>query len=231
MKQKIQNKEYNGIVYMYKNIINDKIYIGQTIHEKRRKREHELSGILGNEYLFSRAIKKYGFQNFTYQVLFRIDGNGKDVQDRLNFFEKYYIKKFKSSNLDFGYNLVEGGNSSLGWVPSEETKAKIKRNHANVKKENHPMWGKHHSEETKRKISEANKKYIPTEETKRKISFANLGKTAKQILCVETEIIYDSVIYASQSTGIGYSNLKKCAQGHNKTAGGYHWKYICGKKY
>ena len=52
------SKEYlYGIIYKYTNKINKKVYIGQTINESRRKREHrEAKG----DYPFHRAIRKYG---------------------------------------------------------------------------------------------------------------------------------------------------------------------------
>jgi endogenous inhibitor of DNA gyrase (YacG/DUF329 family) len=56
---------------------------------------------------------------------------------------------------------------------SEETRKKI--SDAN-KGENNPMYGKHHSEETKKKISEANKGKHLSEETKKKLSDVHKGK-------------------------------------------------------
>ena len=53
---------------------------------------------------------------------------------------------------------------------SEETKQKISANHANFKGEKHPMYGKSHSEETKQKIREAMKGKQHAEETKMKMS-------------------------------------------------------------
>lgn len=60
---------------------------------------------------------------------------------------------------------------------SDETLAKISAN-PNVahKKENHPLWCKHHSEETKQKISLANKgKCKMTEKHKDELSKINTG--------------------------------------------------------
>lgn len=60
---------------------------------------------------------------------------------------------------------------------SEETLAKIRSNpNISHKKENHPFWGKHLSEETKRKISLANKgKNRMTKEQKEKLKETNTG--------------------------------------------------------
>lgn len=66
---------------------------------------------------------------------------------------------------------------------SEETRKKMRENHADFRGEKHPMFGKHHTKETKEKISLAKKgspsptkgKHL-SEETKRKLSDAMKGK-------------------------------------------------------
>ena len=64
--------------------------------------------------------------------------------------EQYYIKFFKTLWPN-GYNLTEGGD---GVIPCEETKKKMSQSRSGEK--NH-FYGKHHSDESKRKISESNK--------------------------------------------------------------------------
>ena len=87
--------------------------------------------------------------------------------------EQYYIKLFKTLWPN-GYNLTEGGD---GCVASEETRKKMSQNHYDCSGENHPMFGKKHSEETKKKLSDSHKgKPSPnkgkpmSEEQKKKIS-------------------------------------------------------------
>ena len=48
----------------------------------------------------------------------------------------------------------------------------------------------------------------------------------KKVLCVELNIIYDSIKDASLQTGINAGNISNCCRGINKSAGGYHWKFI-----
>ena len=50
--------------------------------------------------------------------------------------------------------------------------------------------------------------------------------THKKVLCVETGIVYVSQAEASRATGIGSYNISNCITGKQKTAGGYHWRYI-----
>lgn len=67
--------------------------------------------------------------------------------------------------------------------PSEETRKKMRENHCDMSGDKHPLWGKQRSEETRKKISDANKgKQSPmkgknhTEQTKEKISRSKKGK-------------------------------------------------------
>ena len=83
-----------------------------------------------------------------------------------NIIEEELIKKYKSSNSKYGYNIASGGRNykmsdetkeklrekALGRTHSKETKEKIK---AHWKTYGHPLKGKHHSEETRKKISKA----------------------------------------------------------------------------
>lgn len=54
-----------------------------------------------------------------------------------------------------------------------------------------------------------------------------MGKAkGKRVLCVETGVIYSSTREAARQTGIDQSSISKACRGIQKTAGGYHWKYI-----
>ena len=85
--------------------------------------------------------------------------------DELDYWEMYYIEKLNTKAPN-GYNLTDGGGGMHGYVPSEETRRKLSE--ANT--------GKQLTEETKRKLSEANTGKPLTEETKRKLSEANTGE-------------------------------------------------------
>lgn len=169
-----------GYVYKITNTVNNKAYIGISIHapEKGRIRDH-LSGY-GNR-LIARAIKKYGKDAFTYKTL---EANVFD--EFLPDLEVAYIEKFNTI-APHGYNLNSGGDHK---IPSEETRQKMSEA---LKGENHPLYGKRHSEATRRKMSEAKKgKKLSAEhihkmsesqkgkshsaETRRKLSEINIGK-------------------------------------------------------
>lgn len=86
--------------YIYKitNLINNKIYIGQTNNPNRRWREHCDSN--SKCIKLRNAIKKYGSENFVFEI---IEGPIANYNER----EKYWITQYNSINE--GYNIAEGG--------------------------------------------------------------------------------------------------------------------------
>lgn len=99
-------KKLTGIIYLIKNRLNNKVYIGQTIHSfhnryGRKKRWWEIPS--ANKYL-KNSIDKYGIDNFEIYVL----EFNKNIEE-LNVLEQSYILKYKSTNPKYGYNLRDGG--------------------------------------------------------------------------------------------------------------------------
>lgn len=90
-------------LYCHKNIYNGKMYFGITRNNPER-RWNKGKGYYNNKY-FTRAIKKYGWdEGFTHEIIF--DGlTQKAASER----EKYYIKKYKTNNRNYGYNIAVGG--------------------------------------------------------------------------------------------------------------------------
>ena len=96
-----------GIIYKYTSPSN-KIYIGQTIEEKERRAAFLRKNKRYSGPKIEAARKKYGPENFTYEVIFVIESFNKDeIRNILNQKEKYFIKLFNS--IENGYNLDEGG--------------------------------------------------------------------------------------------------------------------------
>lgn len=125
------NREFiPGVIYLYTNKINGKVYIGQTIgDEENRKKSHRLSK---DEYPFHCAIRKYGWDNFEYKVIFKtstkLSKNFSNHHDNLvetrrklrvilNAEEKYFIRKYKATNPKYGYNISEGGYDGEHFTP------------------------------------------------------------------------------------------------------------------
>ena len=175
-------------VYKTTNLINGHYYIG--VHQTNNLND----GYLGSGKRLHSAIKKYGIENFKREIL-RFFDNPEDMFD----LERFLVtpKEVKSKEC---YNINVGGHG--GWEIArnkrtqesfDKTSEKLKQRFLN--KENHPMYGKHHSDETKQKQSEKKLGKKPSiyestiekhrmqklgthhsEETKEKMRMSRLGK-------------------------------------------------------
>ena len=91
-----------GIIYKITNIINNKVYIGQTVNTiKQRWNKHCHSN--GCRSLYN-AILKYGKENFNIEIIETLPIEELDKR------EIYWINYYKSNNKKFGYNILLGGN-------------------------------------------------------------------------------------------------------------------------
>lgn len=100
-------KQYVGkgyTIYKHTNKVNGKSYIGQTRHEDLTRRWTGGHGYDGTPY-FSRAIKKYGWNTFTHEIL----ETGIASQEEANAKERFYIALYRSNEKDYGYNVQSGG--------------------------------------------------------------------------------------------------------------------------
>ena len=89
-------------IYIIKNDLNNKVYIGQAKNSKERFQSHckPSAATLNNE-LIGKAIQKYGHEHFWFEIL---EHQIADYNEK----EKYYIEQFNSI-VPNGYNLTNGG--------------------------------------------------------------------------------------------------------------------------
>lgn len=93
------------IIYKATNLINNKIYIGQTIKSVKSRSQDHKSDAKRRKYPFSRSIAKYGFENFKWEILEQCNS-----QNELDEKEIEWIDKLNSTNKNIGYNVAIGGN-------------------------------------------------------------------------------------------------------------------------
>lgn len=104
-------------IYKYTNKINNKQYIGQTNNIERRKKQHLQDSFhchkgheISHNLPFHSAVRKYGIDNFDFEILEIIDTE--DWQE-VNNLESEYIKKYNSL-VPNGYNLQAQGVAAKG---------------------------------------------------------------------------------------------------------------------
>jgi group I intron endonuclease len=234
-----------GLVYKATSKTTGKVYCGYTMQSlERRAYWHKIeSRDMKNTCHFYCAIRKYGFDDFVWDIIV-----GSDSIDFLLLSEKYYVENHNL--IKEGYNSRPGGwgskpteetrkkmsEAKIGTTHSKETRQKISL--ANIGKHemseenrekllnvligNKHFLGKKHTEETKKQIREKLKGHSFSEETRRKIGEACSRKQTK-VLCVETNIVYNSVKLASDSVGGTKQGIRCAINGVFKTYKGFHW--------
>lgn len=94
-------------IYKYTNKINNKIYIGQCFNIVQRKRSHKSAALKNSDScpLFYRAIRKYDYENFDFEIVEGIYTDQKGIDER----EIFWIKELNAIDNEIGYNISSGG--------------------------------------------------------------------------------------------------------------------------
>lgn len=153
---------------------------------------------------FWAAIKKYGWDNFHHVVIVS------DLSlEEASVLEQYFIATYRTCNREVGYNVVKGG-----------TRAPT-------------MLGKHHSAETRQKMSEAQRGRKQSEEQKRRHSEQMTGlmvgsknHKSRAVRCINTGEVFESQHLAAQTKGVSQSKIWKCCNGEATHTHGLKWEYV-----
>jgi group I intron endonuclease len=168
-----------GYIYLIRNMVNGKGYVGQTAGlVEQRFQEHIAASNRGCGFALYRGMRKYGVENFSISEVASCDDS------LLNDLEKHYVKFYGTfSPVGHGYNMTIGGDGSLGYTMSDESKAKM-----SLAKKGKPMseagkqarrgkiaWNRGMKKPKPVRVKKARKPV--SEETRAKMAAAKLGKT------------------------------------------------------
>ena len=198
----------NYTIYMHKNKINGKVYIGQTTQIDLKDRWKNGKGYKPCTY-FYHAIEKYGWDNFEHLILEQGDATFEEINEK----EKYFIKLFEARDPAKGYNLNEGGKS----MPENANKAAVEwmKKHPEfglARAQDMLKWQAEHPEEAAEYRKQSQKKMV--EARRRKVQ------------CIETGVIYESASEAArQVPKTTQSKICMVCRGQRNTCGGFHWQY------
>ena len=194
----------NYIIYKYTSP-SGKVYIGQT-NQKIYKRSRGGAGYLHCKYFYA-AIKKYGWENFTREIL-----KENLTLNEANYWEQYYIQFYHSNDRTKGYNITSGGNNH---TLSEEGREKLSENMT----KNNPMK----NPEIAEKVAQKRRGVKLSQQACNNISNGH----KKQIECIETGEIFESRQAAAKAYNVSPSGIGRAATGEQKTSARKHWRYIC----
>ena len=247
-----------GFVYITTNHVNGKQYIGQRKYDKQGKWKE----YLGSGIILSRAIEKYGLENFSKEIIEECKTK-KILNDR----EIYWINYYNAVESDNFYNIAsggDGGNTIAGYTDDQRNLLSTKL--SNMRK-GIVNIGKNNGNSRRvicintmkvfDTINEASTYYnVDKDAIQQCCSDANKRKTAgeingermiweyydenknyefvpfkrdykyKQILCLDNNIIYNSVHEASKNTGCSIVGIRHCCTGYLKTTKGMHFSYV-----
>lgn len=201
--------EKTWTVYVHRNKINGKQYVGITCKAKPEHRWNSGRGYQENPHFYS-AIQKYGWDNFDHLIIV----SGIDEQRAKNL-ERCLIRFWDTQDSRYGYNMTSGGDGTSNYHPSAETRAKLSDAR---RKENL-------SAETLKRRSDSLRGRTFSDEHRRKIGDGN----SKPIIMSEKDGTYIRTFRAARDAelecGISHSHISQCCNGQRKSAGGYLWQF------
>lgn len=218
-------------IYLFTNKINGKRYIGQSIDIGRRYYQHSVNSYNANclEYnsYFYKAIRKYGFNNFSFEILEECQ------KEELDEKEKYWIQYYNSNDMEKGYNLTIGG--SAGPDKSKTIyQYDLNKNFIRTFKNAYEAAEilKLHQSAIQRCAAhgpyvKSVGGYIFTYEGDDLTWYKNNQK--KGVVRISKngeEIEFETLKEAAENSNTCGANISKVLKGQRKTAGGYRWKEI-----
>lgn len=233
-------EESKYTIYIHRNKINNKVYIGQTRLSPWYRRFRGGSAYKENPYFYN-EIKKYGWENFTHSILEK-NLTSQQADER----EKYWINYFESCNPEFGYNMRKGGK---GDYPKRLNKTRNKKSVVCVETSQifeslsaAAVWGglsKDSASNIKANIMGSKPSAGKHPETGQPLHWKwslededpdikdRSAHNAIGVKNIDTNEIFTSIAKATEAYDTYYLAIKKsCESIGEKTAGGYHWLFM-----
>lgn len=249
-----EKQSEKGIVYLAKNNVNGKLYVGITtrlLHKRIAEHRYDSTDKTSKPFsYFHKAIYKYGFDNFTFETLETVIADTKEnLIKTLYLKEQVYISMLNTHNRDIGYNLTDGGDGINGYKMTDRQRQAVGNRHRGkhlshehrmkisvfMRSDKNPNRGKHLTDDAKCKISMANKgrlagKNNPMYGKKRPdLTQRNLASGYK-VLQIDKDTLkviraWNSLREITRETGYTRSCIADCCNHKSKISYGYLWEY------
>lgn len=251
----------NYTVYKHTNVVNNKVYVGITNQKPTARWNNELGyktyykngGLISGSKYFYNAILKYGWGNFTHEILCESLNKREACEMEIKL-----IAEYKSNNREYGYNRNSGGSS----VEHHTAKSKLKIGEASKGRRNTwkhvavnqydkqgdfiQAWecmrdvtkklGIHHRDISKccrgegriRSVGGYIWRYTTDLSPIRSINTKN-NHRSKIIEQFDKDMNFikrwSSIVEASKVMGVSRTAISRCCRGIVNTSGGYVWRY------
>lgn len=213
----MENLNKRSGIYIIKNIIDGKIYVGSACNLKSRINNHIWS-LRKNKHAnikLQRAYDKYGENSFTFNVLEFVDIDRDDsrFKEILLEREQYWIDKTRACERGVGYNIMTKAGSNIGYVPTEETRKNISKKHKGKSFNDFFYKGIVFSDEFIQKMKEG-------------IKNSKKRRSKRYVINIDTGKKYDYIKLAEDELGIDSSSISMVCRGKMEMAGGFRWRYL-----
>jgi len=168
---------------------NGKKYVGMTSKLKQRMATHK--------------HREFRGVDFYYQILEKTHSK----QEAFSL-EKKWTEQLDTTNPDVGYN------KNTGPIPNEGSRKKMSE--GQKRRTDRPFLGKKHSDETRKKMSEAKKGKAPS----------CVGHNSRAVKNMETGEVFEKMTDACERYQLHKAALSRCCLGKQKTSGGFHWQFL-----
>lgn len=218
-------------IYIIQNKLNDKVYIGQSIHIYTRWKEHVSASFNKNsaDYNFPihKAIRKYGVNNFTFRILELC------CRPQLDYKEIFWIKQYNATQT--GYNISKGGQDRSyngRKVNLYDLQGNYVKSYGSIKECAEALsvsYGTVYQVIQGKRKSCKNYQIKYADKTKKIEKYQNnqggkipINQYTKDGYFIKT---WESATAAARALNLDASTITKCVKGKLKTHGGFAWKY------
>ena len=220
------------LVYIHKNKINDKVYVGQTCCSAQ---ERWRGGSGYKQQFFYEAIEEFGWDNFEH-IIVAENLTMAEAQE----LEKELIAKYNSNDPEFGYNKTKGGFGSTGREWTQEDREKMSKiqlecwddeqRHTQAKQTQSEIWN---SPEGRAQRSQQAKEIWKRDDYRATHTGANHARS-KPVMCIQTGQIFENARRAAEwAKQANPQNIGKCCK-HERARAGVHpetgeklgWRFV-----